>query len=280
MFNFLVSYSGWPAGRRNIGRGRVFECTDDALVERFKPDRVLDVDAVIDLPTLFMSEAGGDGEQVARVGRIRRLRQVGTDYQLDYTFDADIPPVPIAKIRELASDLDIQGGELARTHWAVKDADLFEVLLRSGAALRPVPKVFNLVDEQINDDLVAVMMPFDASFANVYQSLRSAVAELGLTCQRADDIWMHDHILQDIIRLICTAKVVICDLTNKNANVFYEAGIAHTLGREVILITQSADHVPFDLRHIRYIHYLGNQQGLQRLSDDVKARLRTLTGCD
>ena len=55
--------------------------------------------------------------------------------------------------------------------------------------------------------------------------------------------------------MICKSSVVVCDLTGKNANVFYEAGIAHSLGKDVILITQSADDVPFDLRHLRYIPY-------------------------
>lgn len=76
--------------------------------------------------------------------------------------------------------------------------------------------------------------------------------------------------------MICKSSVVICDLTGKNANVFYEAGIAHSLGKDVILITQSADDVPFDLRHLRYIQYLNNGEGLQQLTAKVTDRLETL----
>ena len=55
-----------------------------------------------------------------------------------------------------------------------------------------------------------------------------------------------------------------------------ERGIAHSLGKDVILITQSADDVPFDLRHLRYIQYLNNGEGLRQLSEKVKARLEAL----
>ncbi len=92
------------------------------------------------------------------------------------------------------------------------------------------------------------MMPFSAGFDGVYAALGAAAEAVGKKCQRADDIWNHDAIIQDVVSLICKSSVVICDLTGKNANVFYEAGIAHSLGKDVILNTQSADDVPFDLR--------------------------------
>jgi hypothetical protein len=47
------------------------------------------------------------------------------------------------------------------------------------------------------------------------------------------------------------ARIVIADLNSRNPNVFYETGIAHTLGRDVIQIAQSIEDVPFDLRAIR-----------------------------
>ena len=94
--------------------------------------------------------------------------------------------------------------------------------------------------------------------------------------QRADDIWNHDHIIQDVVSLIEKAAVVICDLTGRNSNVFYEMGIAHTLGHDVIMVTQNAGDVPFDVSHIRHIRYLGNTEGLSKLAVDVTERLSTL----
>lgn len=126
--------------------------------------------------------------------------------------------------------------------------------------------------------LVSLMMPFSGDFNLVYTKLREAIQALGYICQRADDFWLHPHIMQDIIELICTSSVVIFDLSQKNPNVFYEAGIAHTLGKEVILITQSMDDVPFDLRALRCVTYLNNGEGCDRLAADISARLGTLMG--
>ncbi|MFN2529029.1 MAG: hypothetical protein ABR584_09980, partial [Candidatus Baltobacteraceae bacterium] len=107
-------------------------------------------------------------------------------------------------------------------------------------------------------------------------TLRDAADARNKDCQRADDIWKSDTVIQDIVSLICTAQVVICDLTGRNPNVLYEAGIAHTLGKDVILIAQADADVPFNLRHFRYIKYLNNKEGLADLREAVLARLRTL----
>jgi hypothetical protein len=97
-----------------------------------------------------------------------------------------------------------------------------------------------------------------------------------MKCQRADDFWHHDHVIQDIVSLIGKAAVVVCDLVDWNSNVFYEMGIAHTLGRDVIMVTQSSEHVPFDVRHIRNIRYLSNAEGMFKLASEVTERLLTL----
>lgn len=97
-----------------------------------------------------------------------------------------------------------------------------------------------------------------------------------MRCLRADDIWEDDVIIQDVVKLIGSARVVICDLTNKNANVFYETGIAHTFGQDVILIAQHDSDIPFDLRHVRHIKYFPNEQGLGELAEKVSKRLESL----
>ena len=117
------------------------------------------------------------------------------------------------------------------------------------------------------------MMPFAAEFNAVYQAIQESVAGVGLRCRRADDIWENPAIIQDVVTLIDRSTVVICDCTTRNANVFYEAGIAHTLGREVILITQSDADIPFDLRHLRYVRYLNNGEGREELKVRIAPRL-------
>jgi hypothetical protein len=96
-------------------------------------------------------------------------------------------------------------------------------------------------------------------------------------CRRADDIWENPAVIQDVVSLIDRSSVVIADCTGRNPNVFYEIGIAHTLGREVILITQNAEDIPFDLRHLRYVTYLNNSEGLAALVARLQPRLIEIT---
>ncbi len=258
---------------------RVFEHTEPDLSGQFKPNEVLDLDALRQLPTIFMQETFGDGNQVARVGTIISARTVGREIALEYFYDPDIPPIPNEKLQSISHDLDIRDFEFARTHWAVKNRDLFRSLMRVSIPRRMQPKVFRLNEpEQIEDVLVSAMMPFRSEYDRVYETLRTVSESCGLRCRRADNIWENPAVIQDVVSLIDKSRIVICDCTGRNANVFYEIGIAHTLGREVILITQSDEDIPFDLRHLRYVRYLNNGEGLEDLREKLEQRVSAIVG--
>jgi len=53
----------------------------------------------------------------------------------------------------------------------------------------------------------------------------------------------------------------------------YETGIAHTLGKHVVPITQSMGDIPFDLHHHRILKYLANTEGLVELRSRLAVRL-------
>jgi hypothetical protein len=260
--------------RGSIPVGRVFEHTDDAIAARFMPNGQLDTAALTPIPTIFMNE--GRDDEIARIGWLNRIERRNKDYQLQYAYDPEIPFLTNAEIYAMAGELQMREFEFSRCHWAVKDVDLFQVLFRHKAAQRPLPRVFQLSANPVRPKLVTVMMPFSRDFSEAYEPVKLALEAEGFECKRADDFWLHAHILHDIIELICTATVVVCDLSGKNPNVFYEAGIAHTLGKEVILIARSMDDVPFDLRALRCITYLNNGEGRTKLAAEVLARVQTV----
>ncbi len=135
------------------------------------------------------------------------------------------------------------------------------------------PSVFEVPSDDPNPNLVSVMMPFSPAFSGVYQAIKSSVEANFLICKRAGDIWQHSVLIQDVFSLIYQSHIVVCDFTGKNPNVFYEAGIAHTLGKHVIPITQSKDDIPFDLQHHRYVMYLNNNEGLNTLRNELVKRI-------
>ena len=257
---------------------RIFEHTNPALADGFRDGTSPLLDKLAALPCLFMRE--GRGDEVARVGSLHRPRLVGRDVSFDVRFDPDVPPIANRLIFENRHEFEMpEEFEFSRGHWAVKDADLYRLLMRHMRPRGRTPVVFHIAEyEEVEPDLVSAMMPFDAAFADVYGSIQNAAGELELRCARADDIWEAPAIIQDIVSLIDRSRVIICDCTGRNANVFYEAGIAHALGREVILITQNDADIPFDLRHLRYIRYLNNVEGRGALTTAITRRLRTILG--
>ena len=274
MFNLLVKFNAWAQPVDSMYGGRILEYTDDALIARFKPGGQLDLPALIALPTHFAQESYGNENPVARVGTILRAYPNGRDVSVEYVYDPEIPPIPNSTLETYAAELGISPGQFSRTHWSVKDFDLFRALLRHQQPRRVRPRVFQIADpEAVEPTLVSVMMPFAPEFNAVYQSIQESVAAVGLRCRRADDIWENPAIIQDVVSLIDRSTVVICDCSGRNPNVFYEAGIAHTLGREVILITQADTDIPFDLRHLRYVRYLNNGEGREELKTRIAPRL-------
>ena len=138
------------------------------------------------------------------------------------------------------------------------------------------PSVFNIPKKQLNKKLISVMMPFSPAFDGTYTAVKKVADDMKLECLRADDIWDNSTFIQDIFDLIFCAEVVVVDFTGKNPNVMYETGIAHTLGKTVIPITQSLDDIPSDLGHHRALKYLPNEQGLRNLSSELYKRLKVI----
>lgn len=137
------------------------------------------------------------------------------------------------------------------------------------------PNVFSIPDAEVEEGLVAVMMPF-SGFDNVYSSIKHACDLAGYRCLRADDIWESATIIQDIFSLIFRAKIVVVDFSNKNPNVMYETGIAHTLGKNVVPLAQVIQDIPSDMVHHRALLYLNNGEGLQKLETDLASKLRII----
>lgn len=123
-----------------------------------------------------------------------------------------------------------------------------------------------------------VLMPFAKEFEEIYRD--HIVPTVTATrdhfeCRRADEIFQASAIMETVWGSLVTCEVVISDLSTKNPNVFYETGIAHTLGKVVILLSQSMDDVPFDLRHLNVILYEDSYRGCLKLRENLAKALQS-----
>jgi hypothetical protein len=118
------------------------------------------------------------------------------------------------------------------------------------------------------EDQCFYLCPFSEPFNSVFRDhVAPTVKGLGLTIKRADDIFGTQPIVDDIWEGICESSIILADVTGRNPNVMYEIGLAHTIGKPVVIITQSIDDVPFDLRHYRCIIYSYNPRGIKELEE-------------
>jgi len=72
---------------------------------------------------------------------------------------------------------------------------------------------------------------------------------------RADQIPQPGIITSQVIQHLYDDELVIADLTDHNANVFYELAIRHATRKAVVLLIQKGQRIPFDVAPSRVIHY-------------------------
>jgi hypothetical protein len=122
-----------------------------------------------------------------------------------------------------------------------------------------------------------VLMPFAEKYREVYEQVYKPVCEANnLRCWRVDEIARPGSITNDIVEGIIDADVVLADLTSKNPNVFYELGIAHTVGNKTIMTSQNREDVPFDIASFRIIFYEQSISGSKKLATALDTAIKEL----
>jgi hypothetical protein len=105
-----------------------------------------------------------------------------------------------------------------------------------------------------------------------------AAADSSLSVIRADDINRPGSFIRDILQHLFASYTVIADLTTQNPNVFYELGVRHSLSPRTILIAQSLQDIPADLREYRTIIYETSPRGLAEFTARLGEYLTDIRG--
>jgi hypothetical protein len=108
-----------------------------------------------------------------------------------------------------------------------------------------------------------------ATYRAVQRAIRAACADAGVELRRADSIFRSGVIVDQVREALADADLVIAVCTGRNANVFYELGMAEAMGHAPILIAPNATHLPFDKAHWR-CHMYG---GKRLTTKNLRARL-------
>jgi hypothetical protein len=123
-----------------------------------------------------------------------------------------------------------------------------------------------------------VLMPFHAPVNSYYLTIFKPALEVsGYSVTRADDLFVPRPIMLDIQASILESDLVLCEMSGRNPNVFYELGLAHAIGKPAILVSCNEQDIPFDLRYIRAILYDCMQAGWEeKLQEDIKAAAQAI----
>lgn len=117
-------------------------------------------------------------------------------------------------------------------------------------------------------------MPFSNDYKDIYDlGIKEACTDAGAYCERVDEQNYDGTILERIYNQIAKADLIVADMTERNANVFYETGYAHALNKRVVLLTQNAEDIPFDLKQHPHIVYSGGGK-IGLLKSDLEKRIR------
>jgi hypothetical protein len=100
----------------------------------------------------------------------------------------------------------------------------------------------------------------------VKEALEMISGKLNLELYQADYFNIEEQIVPQIIETIKKSDVVVADISNENPNIYYEVGIAHSMGKPVILVSQTNNFNRFSLLSYRFYNYDIDSKGIKNLS--------------
>lgn len=144
MYNLFVTYDvgKWGASYFTYNIDRVFEYTATSIAQEYREFDAPSIDKIKTFPSLFAYEKYLDID--AHIGWINNIQLTSNSVIVEHELDPAFPPISASTLSELGIKLDIQTGEMNRTHWAIKSSDLFSVLFEAGVIKQKRPKGFRV----------------------------------------------------------------------------------------------------------------------------------------
>lgn len=119
-----------------------------------------------------------------------------------------------------------------------------------------------VLDEELKNsqdkNYIFVIMSFDSKYDDVYESIKLAgqiVSNNKLKIERVSEPKGDYIITERIERSIKRAGLIICDVSEKSPNVYYELGYARARNKTIIMTAKDNTELPFDVRQYRTNFY-------------------------
>jgi hypothetical protein len=117
---------------------------------------------------------------------------------------------------------------------------------------------------------VFVAMPFAKEFDDLfYFGIHQPVRNVGLVCERVDQLAFTGDVLQTTKERIDRSQLVIGVLTAANANVYLEIGYAWGRGKSTLLVIKEGERPLFDVQGQRHLAYETLYDLSQKLTAEI-----------
>ena len=300
MFNLFISGNPdcWDLTPYECDKTRFLEMTEGNIQEQFRSLSLESLKKLKTLPCIFAIE---NEEKPSRIGYIQDLKVRSKHILVEYKFDPILPVLPPGTLDKLSKFLDLDKFERHRTHWAIKDSDLFEVLIKTGyltqeqsdAALffrnqyaKKNTTALNTIDSLNNDHVFIVHGQDDETKNDVSMFIKS----IGLV-----PIILHEQaslgktIIEKIEAYTNVGFAVVlytpCDLGNKRSNVTSPQSLNPRARQNVVLehgylmaklgrsrvtaLVKGTIETPNDISGVVYIDYDSQKTWQQKLVKEI-----------
>ena len=132
MFNLLISWdeNSWDKSPYTLPKDRYLEHTADEIRNHYlRLDNEI-IEKIKKIPTIFAIEKELRDSKIGYITDIK-IGSSKNDIRIYFEFDDKLPNLPIGAIKKMEQELDISNVEILRTHWAIKDENLFKILIEN-----------------------------------------------------------------------------------------------------------------------------------------------------
>lgn len=124
-----------------------------------------------------------------------------------------------------------------------------------------------------------VVMKFSPAYEDIYAKVIKDICEkFDLDAIRADEIYGPGFIIRDIIQQVVSAQLIIADVSEPNANVYFEVGYALALKKPIILLAKRGTELPFDIAGFRVLFYDDSIGGKTKIEEGLTQHLSAIMG--
>jgi hypothetical protein len=108
---------------------------------------------------------------------------------------------------------------------------------------------------------IFTVIPFDKSFDRAFAKVRAILEErTNLPVKRIKDMLTGTatkdvSVFEALLRAIRSSPMVVLELSERNPNCYFEAGIAVASNVPSIRLIREEEEIPFDVRHVSFVKY-------------------------